>query len=293
MRFLYRCRLVPARNLTLAAIVVALTTPATAAAAAPKRVAALTPFTANTLAQLGVRPVAIGQVLGGKDRLDRRLAGVPVLSLTHPNGPNLEQLAARNPQLVLSAQAWRRGANAMRNLGMRVAESEPRSAGAVAAETKRIGALVGRSRAASKLARRQQAAIRAAQRGVRRHPRVLLVLGVGRSTFAFLPNTWGGDIVGRAGGRLITSGLRSSSGYARISDEAVVARNPDVIIAVPHGNPKDLPRLVGYLRSRPGWRTTNAARKKRVYISTGNSLLQPLTDPGRTIRDVRTKFLGT
>ena len=41
-----------------------------------------------------------------------------------------------------------------------------------------------------------------------------------------------------------------------------------------------------------GWKTTKAARNHRVYVSTGNSLLQAYTDPGRTIRDVRTKFLG-
>ena len=75
----------------------------------PTRIAALTPFTANTLAELGVRPVAIGQTLGGHDRFDPRLRGVPTLALSHPNGPNLEQLAVRNPQLVLSAPIWRKG----------------------------------------------------------------------------------------------------------------------------------------------------------------------------------------
>ena len=32
-------------------------------------------------------------------------------------------------------------------------------------------------------------------------------------------------------------------------------------------------------------------RRGRVYLATGNSLLQPYTDAGRIIRDVRTKFL--
>ena len=45
--------------------------------AAPKRIVALTPFTANTVADLGVRPVAIGQMLGGDDRWSPRLRGVP------------------------------------------------------------------------------------------------------------------------------------------------------------------------------------------------------------------------
>jgi iron complex transport system substrate-binding protein len=281
------------RRLTpLAAAALALALPAVARAAPPKRIAALTPFTANTLAALGVRPVAIGQTLGGGDRLDPRLKGVPTLALSHPSGPNLEQLAVRNPQLVLSAPIWKKGEAGMKRLGMKVAYSDPRSAHDLVSDTKRIGALVGRSAAAARLAARQTTQIQAASQGIRKHPTVLLIMGVGRTSYAMLSNSWGGDIVRRAGGRLLTGGLTASGGYARISDEAVVQRNPDVIIAVPHGEAADIPRLAKYLSNKAGWRTTKAARKHNVFVATGNSLLQAYTDPGRIITDVRTKFLG-
>jgi iron complex transport system substrate-binding protein len=266
--------------------------PAAAQAKTYKRVAALTPFTANTLAELGVRPVAIGQTLGGQDRLDARLRGVPTLALSHPAGPNLEQLAVRNPQLVLSAPIWKKGEAGMRRLGMKVAYSDPRSVHDLVADTKAIGALVGKSSAAARLAARQTAAIHAASAGIRKRPTVLLIMGVGRTSYAMLANSWGGDIVRRAGGRLLTGGLTASGGYARISDEAVVQRNPDVIIAVPHGSPSSIPKLAKYLANKAGWKNTKAARHKRVYVATGNSLLQAYTDPGRIIRDVRSKFLG-
>jgi iron complex transport system substrate-binding protein len=265
--------------------------PAAAQAKTYKRVAALTPFTANTLAALGVKPVAIGQTLGGQDRIDGRLRGVPTLALSHPNGPNLEQLALRNPQLVLSAPIWRKGEAGMKRLGMKVAYSDPRSVHDLVADTKQIGALVGRSAAATRLAARQTAAIHAASRGIRRRPTVLLIMGVGRTSYAMLANSWGGDIVRRAGGRLLTGGLTASGGYARISDEAVIQRNPDVIIAVPHGSPSSIPKLAKYLANKAGWKKTKAARHKRIYVATGNSLLQAYTDPGRIIRDVRSKFL--
>jgi iron complex transport system substrate-binding protein len=284
----------PFRSLTpLAALAaLALALPAAAPAAPPKRIAALTPFTANTLAALGVRPVAIGQTLGGNDRLDPRLKGVPTLALSHPNGPNVEQLAVRNPQLVLSAPIWKKGEAAMKRLGMKVAYSDPRSAHELVSDTRTIGALVGRSAAAARLAARQTAQIHAASQGIRKHPTVLLIMGVGRTSYAMLTNSWGGDIVKRAGGRLLTGGLTASGGYARISDEAVVQRNPDVIIAVPHGAPADMPKLAKYLSNKAGWRTTKAARDHKVFVATGNSLLQAYTDPGRIIADVRQKFLG-
>jgi iron complex transport system substrate-binding protein len=283
----------PATTLALAAAlaVVGVVSPA-AQARTYKRVAALTPFTANTLAALGVRPVAIGQTLGGHDRLDARLKGVPALALSHPNGPNLEQLAVRNPQLVLSAPIWKKGEPGMKKLGMKVAYSDPTSVHDLVGETRKIGALVGKPAVAARVAAAQTEQVAAATKNIRKRPTVLLIMGVGRTSYAMLQNSWGGDIVRRAGGRLLTGGLTASGGYARISDEAVVARNPDVIIAVPHGAVADLPKLARYLATKAGWKTTKAARHHKVYVSTGNSLLQAYTDPGRTIRDVRTTFLG-
>jgi len=277
---------------TAAAVGAVVAAPAPRSAASPSpRVVALTPFTANTLAAIGVRPVAIGQQLGGHDRISSKLRGVPVLPLSHPNGPNLEQLARVNARLVLSAPIWAKGKPGIRRLGMRVVDSDPQRVADVPRETVRIGTVVGRRGQAVREARRQTAAIDAARRGIRRHPSVLLILGIGRASFAFLANSWGGDVVRQAGGRLITGGLRASGGFARISDELVVERNPDVIIAVPHSDEKNIPKLAAYLASKPGWRKTSAARHQRVYIATGNSLLQAFTDPDRTIRDVRRRFL--
>lgn len=264
---------------------------AASASAAPSRVVALTPFTANTVVKLGVRPVGIGQALGGHDRVDARLRGVKTLTLSHPTGPNLEQLAALNPQLVLSTPTWRRGHSAMQRLGMRVVESEPRNVAGIAYQTRRIGKLLGRRAAANRLARRINRKVAAARSGIRRHPTVLVIVGVGRTPYAALENSWGGDLVRQAGGRLLTGGLRASGGFARISNEVVVERNPDVIIAVPHGSPDDISSLARYYQDNPAWRSTRAAKRKRIYVSTGNSLLQPWTDPWRTIRDVRAKFL--
>lgn len=264
---------------------------APAAHAAPKRVAALTPFAASTVTQLGVRPVAVGQSLGGSDPAIASLKGVPVLKLSHPNGPNLEQLAVLNPQLVLTTPTFHRGVPAIQRLGIRVVESEPRSVAGLADETRRIGKLLGRNARAKRLAGQLERSTARARRGIRRHPSVLVILGVGRASYAFLANSWGGDVVRQAGGRLLTGGLRASGGFARISNEFVVKRDPDVIIAVPHGNPGQIPKLARYLRTNPAWRGTKAARRGRIFVSTGNSLLQPYPDVGTTIANIRRNYL--
>lgn len=264
---------------------------APAGAAAPTRVVALTPFAANALAQLGVTPIAIGQTPGGGERFDRRLRGVRTIPLSHPNGPNMEQMATLRPQLVLSSPTWRKGAQTMRRLGFRVAEADPARVHDLGVATRRIGRLVGRAEAGRRLADRIAREVRLATAGVRRRPRVLMVLGVGRTPFAFLPNSWGGDIVTRAGGRLLTAGAASRSGFARISDEKVVQEDPDVILAVPHGNARDVDKIVRAMRSNPLWKLTRAGQTGRIFVSTDNSLLQASTDVGAVIRNVRQQYL--
>lgn len=281
----------PHRLAAVLVLTACVASPAAAAAAPPKRVAALTPFTANALAQLGVRPVARAELLGGNDRVDPLLRGVRVLKLSHPNGPNLEELAKLNPQVVLTTSTFRKGHAAMKRLGIRVVESDPRSVASVPKEWVRLGRLVGRERRARTLANRQAKRINAQTRKAKRSPTVLLILGVGRTPYAFLEDSWGGDLVRHAGGRLLTRGLRGSGGFARISNEVVVQRDPDIIIAVPHSEAKNITALARYLKTNPAWRKTRAMRNGRVYVSTGNSFLQAWTDVDRVIADVQKKYL--
>jgi len=130
-----------------------------------------------------------------------------------------------------------------------------------------------------------------ARKGIESRPRVMVILGVGRTPFVFLPNSWGGDVVTKSGGELLTGGVESGSGFERISDEVVVAENPDVIIAVPHAEEDDIPSLSEYLRTNPAWAGTNAVENDRIYISVDNSLLQAGTDVAHTIRKVRRGYL--
>ena len=71
----------------------------------------------------------------------------------------------------------------------------------------------------------------------------------------------------------------------------MVAENPDVIIAVPHADPEDVPALTRYLKNDPAWSSTKAAKTGRLYVSVDNSLLQAGTDIAKTITRVRESYL--
>ena len=281
-----------AKPLSLAlALLVALLAAVPAAQAAPKRIVALTPFSANTLAGLGVKPVGIGETPGDNERRASNLKGVKKLTLSHPNGPNMEELALLNPQLVFSSPTWNKGAKTMRDLGIKVTNADPVDVAGTIAQTTTIGAAVGRKSSAQQLAQRLEDQIAAARKGIRRHPRTLVVLGVGRTPFVLLPNSWGGDVVSKAGARLVTAGVKNKSGFARISDETILEANPDVIIAIPHANSDDIPEVTRYLRSNPAWEDSRAVKDDRLFVSTDNSLLQANTNVADVIRKVRRVYL--
>ena len=279
------------RALVVAVIAIGLLAAAPAAQAAPKRIAALTPFSANTLAGLGVLPVAIGETPDGSERLASNLRDVPRLTLSHPNGPNMEELALLNPQLVFSSPTWAKGAKTMRDLGIKVTNADPVDVDGTITQTTMIGRVVGRQASAQQLANRLESQIAAARKGIRKRPRTLVVLGVGRTPFVMLPNSWGGDIVSKAGGRLITAGVTNKGGFARISDETILRENPEVIIAIPHANSSDIPKVTKFLRGNPAWEDSRAVRSNRLFVSTDNSLLQANTNVADVIRKVRRVYL--
>lgn len=263
-----------------------------------KRVVTLTPFGSNVVARLGVRPVAVGNDVASGIRLHSGLARVPRLTLSHPDGPNLEQLLRLKPDLLLSSPNWRVGNAKLRRRKLAVSDAwEPTKVNNVSPSVRRIAKLVGRTSRANAITRQIDGGIRAARVGIRSNPRVLLVLGVGRQTIAFLPNSWGADMVRYAGGRLVTGGLRASfdaglpGSFAPLSDEEVLRRNPDVIIVVPHGNRSSLPNTVKFFRNKPGWKGTRAARNNRIHIADADNLLQASDNPGGVIRYVRRSFL--
>ena len=257
----------------------------------PKRVVALTPFAANTMANLGVQPIAVGQTLGGDRRLAPVLNRTRKLTLTHPNGPNLEELAKLRPELVFTSSQWSKGTSAMRQLGIKVVRTEPTTIGQVYRQTRKIAKIMKRKAKGNRLVRQMKKQTRKNTQGIKERPKVMLILGVGRRPFTFLSNSWGGQIMRAAGAQMLTGGLTGSGGFAAIADDLVVSEDPDVIIAVPHANTDDIPAMIDYIKTNPAWELTSAAQNDRVYVSTDNSLLQAGTDIGRVIRKVRSQYL--
>lgn len=81
------------------------------------------------------------------------------------------------------------------------------------------------------------------------------------------PNSFIGEILQLAGTRNIFSD--TDTRYPRVSAEAVVARNPDVILA-PSTHATEVSRE--QILSRPGWEHVNAISSERVYLISGDQV---------------------
>lgn len=286
----------------IASLLVALAV-APADAARKKRIVALTPFSANALADTGTKPVAIGSFAVGSSTKytnyrSTRLKGIKQLTLSHPNGPNMEQIAKIDPDIVLTSSEWRKGSQTMRDLAIKVREMDPTRASDVPKKVSAIGNAYGNKKKTKALVKRIKAEIAYATKGskksphpIKQRPRVLLVLGVGKTPYVFLSNSWGGSIAKSAGASLLGGELKDSSGFAKVSDEYVVAQDPDIIIGVPHGNSKDIDGIREHMRNNPSWSSTKAVANKRVYALGDDDLLQPNIFVGRTIKRLRQSFL--
>ncbi|HTU13808.1 MAG TPA: ABC transporter substrate-binding protein [Solirubrobacterales bacterium] len=276
---------------------------AQSASAAPikgNKIVALTPFSANAMGTMGVMPRAVGEVLNTSDTaasfvpaIESGIRGrrIDQLLLTHPNGPNLEKLAKLNPKLVFTSPQWSKGTSAMQSLGIKVKKSEPITLGGIYSEFKKVAKVIGKQKAAKRYIAKTKAKVKKATAGIGARKRVMVILGVGRTPFAFLNNSWGGEIVKRSGGNLLTGGASNSSGFARISDEVVIAADPEVIIAVPHAIKNDIEGLIEYMKTNPAWQETTAVDNEDLYVSTDNSLLQAGVDPAKVIRTIRSQYL--
>lgn len=264
-----------------------------ATAASKKRIVALTPFSANTLIRVGVKPVAIGAMAVGNKGFERKLKGIKQLPLSHPNGPNMEQIATIDPDVVLTSPEWRKGSQTMRDLAINVRELDAKTVSQVIPRIKSIGYAYGSKRATDRLVKQTQREIRYATKGrpIKSRPTVLMVLGVGRTPYVFVSNGWGGSVVKAAGGKLLGGELRDSGGFVKVSDEYVVQQDPDIILAVPHGNASDIPAISEHLKNNPAWSTTKAVQNGRVFVTMDDALLQPNIDAGDTIKRVRVNFL--
>ncbi len=186
---------------------------------------------------------------------------------------NLEKISALHPDLVVAFSDVQ--ASITRDLvqaGFTVFTMNQRSVRGILEAILMLGSLVGAADAARQLVGEMQRAmetIRQSAARLSRRPRIYfeewhdpLISGIG----------WVGELIELAGGEDIFPDVKGNNAKERIvSAEAVVRRNPDMIIAAWCGKQVDRQNIF----HRPNWDKIEAIKNKRVYEIKSAHILEP------------------
>ena len=240
----------------------------------PQRVAVTNAWMVEALMECGHVPVARPDIPlefvyppGAHD--------IPVIAVSHATGPNLEQLAAAAPDMVITSPTYGRFAEPIQAaLGVPVLVYDVTDVEGVLAKIELFGELVGCGETAGLAASTLRERIADQTAGLpERGPRVFAIFGTADAFLAFTPDSYLGSMIDLLGGEVITRGDPAyvyrgtpDPAFTPLSLERAVERDPDVILVMRHGGPSGA-REDSFLAlfSSPAWSGLRAVEEGRVY----------------------------
>ena len=230
----------------------------------PTRVVALSVNTASVLAELGIMPVGMATTA----RAPEIIRHVPQVGA--PRSPNIEQLRALNPDLVIANILFKPALqNILRQHGFTVYFIDNQRYSDVIANVEMFGRAFGRTERANDLLndiRRREAAIRQRVQG-RPSPIVMIIFGTAQSFTLSTEFSYAGEMARMLGARNITTTMNVPLNVQTIplSMENVLAANPQVILRISHGNAEEMQRMFEReFTQNPLWGTMSAVQNGRV-----------------------------
>lgn len=255
------------------------------AVAAPVRVAALLPFAADQLIEMGAPPVAVPLIRGD---MPEAWDGIMPIAIDHSAGPNIEQLIAVDPDVVVTSAVYSQFLESMKqSTGAEIVIMDVDSVDEVEGHIERLGEIAQRQDEAAALVESIDASISDLQ--PEGEPvRVLAVFGTPHAFYTFLPSSYLGDLVSHAGGELITEDMESHGvfrGLAPLSMEAVIDRDPDQLMVVFHGSEESARAM---LEQDSLWSQLSAVRNGHVaFLRDDLYAMRPGSELPRAISEIQ------
>lgn len=241
---------------------------------APLRIAVTNAWMVELLMACGHTPVARPQI-PQEFIYPAAAEDIPVVAISHSAGPNMEQLASAQPDVVLTSPTFGRFAEPIQAaLGVPVLIYDVDSISDILDKMDVFGALAGcesESQTAKAALEEKIAGQKIDLPG--EGPVVFGVFGTSESFLAFTGKSYLGNIVENLGGRLTTEGdppyiYRGfpNPAYTPFSLEKIVERDPDVMLVVRHGDPNEArEENFASLFNNPAWAGLRAVQENRVH----------------------------
>ena len=242
------------------ALVAACGAPKTTTTTTGLRIVSLVPSVTEIVYALGAEQALVGNT----NQCDYPEAAKQVAKVGDFMQPDMERIVALRPTLVFVTLPTHRAIiEKLGELKIPTYVSRPKDIAAVFAEIESVGTIVGKRPKADSLVAAMRTRLDALPQALDT-PRVFVeissspLMTAGSGTFI-------NELVARAGGRNVFANALQE--YPVIDGEAVLARNPDVILLL-HPDV-----TTGEVSSRVGWQKLNAVRAGRVYGGLDEDLL--------------------
>lgn len=250
------------------------------------RIAALLPFAADQLLEMGYTPVAVPAIRGD---VPVSWDGIVTVSVDHAAGPNIEQLIALDPDVIITSSVYAQFTPTLeREVGAQVVSMDVDSIDSVATHIQTLANFTQLEQESEALIERISQSLGSVSGLSQSSPRTLAMFGTPHSFYAFLPDSYLGDLIELSGGTLITSDMESHPvfrGLAPVSMEAIIDRDPELLIVVFHG-PEETARAM--LERDPLWSQMNAVQNNRVaFLQDDLYAMRPGSELPRAIEEVR------
>lgn len=248
------------------------------------RVVSLIPATTELLFAIGAGP----QLVGRTRWCDWPAEAAAVVDVGDGIQPNLEAIMARRPDLVVLYLAGSNAEVAQRLRGMGVAVVQLRTdlLESVSGHARLLGDLTGHRAAADSVAAKFEADLAAVTVSLHSNipipePQSVFILTWAEPIITIGAGSFMDELVTRAGGVNVFHDLPQPS--APVSLEAVVERDPDLILATAAGIPS--------FAARPEWQVVRAVRGRRFVHVHGSEFDRPGPRSPQAITELKAALL--
>lgn len=245
----------------------------------PKRIVSLVPAGTEILCEVG----AINQIVARTDfcNYPPEVSSIPSTGGFSGETISLETILSFNPDFIYAQKAAHSQLlEPLKNSGVQIYFSEATTINDICNEIEYIGKVTGHEKMGTDTANQLRALFEEARKKAESIPKTAVyyevwnkpLLTIGKSVFIT-------EIIEANGGKNIFDDVNEE--YPIISEEMIIARNPEVII-VPEEN--------GYtkedIKNRSGWQNIPAVKNDRIYIIPSD----PISRPGPRIKQASELF---
>jgi iron complex transport system substrate-binding protein len=233
----------------------------------PKRIVSIIPSSTEITFALGLGPKVVGVT-----NWDNYPPAVKTIQKVGGLEVNVEKVVSLQPDLVLAHPSNGKAISALRKLGLQVLVVDPKSLDDTFASIKMIGRATGTEKKADELVskmKKERDEVVQAVAAIPSEKRKKVWLEVDPKLFTAGKNTFLDELIGLAGGKNV---MHDVNGWAQVSEEKVIAQNPDVIFVTYGYYEKD---AVAQVKQRKTWRNLTALRTGQVFALDSDLVNRP------------------